>query len=666
MKKLFLFFAVVFSVQAAELIDLPFIFQRPLSYGTVPISVKWSPNDAKLAFLWNEKGEQFRDIYIKDIESTGIQRITSFGKNLSLSPTNIIRNLVWSPDGKSIIFEFQSDIYQCGIRRDDKPAIWIPSASHPSFSPTGKYIVYEKDSDIWIQEISSGKIIQLAYALSVDNTLASHPLFAETPRFQWSSDENSIAFIEAKNKQAPCLVIRQIKTSQLRNADIRFPIHPQTIVRDFQWALDNQSIAIDEIATDLSERYLLRFDVRQSVVDTLYRETNPKRVGAFGGKIFWIDGGQSLLFGSSANGYDHLYTVKVESRIVSALTRGQFDIIDYSAENQKQKIFYTSGEVATEIHIFSVDPATDKSEKLTFRNGVHSFITSNSGEKIAEVFSSSQQVPELFWSNATPKSKMVRITQSISPEMEDYQLKLPLTKSVRNPQTGRLIYYHLWLPEKNLVSSKYPVILNIFEETRSQKIHDAWSINGLVNQWLCDQKFIVVEMTVRVIDADSIGHSISDMKIVLKEISKYDFADVNRAGIIGTHFGGYDATVAMFTAPELFKAGVAITALPEWQEEMPTCEPDILPFLFDHVDTEKALKRLDSYPNLTGHLLFIQGAESSIEALLPTVTLAEKMTDARKRVDFIFYPWKNLHLEADETTIDLYQKIYEYFRRYLR
>jgi len=666
MKKLILFFAVVFSLQAAEPINLPFIFQRPLSYGTVPISAKWSPDDAKLAFLWNEKGERFRDVYVKDVEASGIQRITSFGKSNSLTPTDQIQNLVWSPDGKSLAFEFQNDIFQSGIRRDDKPAIWIPSASRPVFSPNGKYIVYEKNSDFWIQEITSGKLTNMTGASPAENTLINHPFFSETPRFRWSSDDKSIAFLEAKEKNTPCLIIRQIETNQVRVVDVRFPIDAQSIVRDFQWAPDNQFLAVDEIAADRSKRFLLRFDTRRGIADTLYRETDPKNIGAFGGKIFWIENGQSLLFGSSVNGYDHLYTIKVESRIVSALTRGQFDVIDYSAENRNQKIFYTSDEVATETHVFSVDPTTDKSEKLTFRNGVHSFTPSNSGEKIAEVFSSFQQVPELYWSNASPNSKMIAITQSTSPKMEDYRMKLPMTKSVRNPQTGRLIYYHLWLPEKNLVSSKYPVILNVSEETRSHKIRNAWSIDGLVNQCLCDQKFIVAEMTVRLIDADSIQYSISDMKTVLNEISKYDFADVNRSGILGTHLGGYDVAVTMFATPELFKAGVAITALPEWQEDMPAGELNILPFLFDHIDTEKVAERLNSYPNLTGHLLFAQGNTSSIESLLPTATLAQKMTEAQKRVDFIFYPWKDLFIEPDETTIDLYQKVYEYFRRYLR
>ncbi|MFA4839004.1 MAG: DPP IV N-terminal domain-containing protein [Candidatus Neomarinimicrobiota bacterium] len=666
MKRLILFFAVVFSLQAAEPIDLPFIFQQPLRYGTVPISAKWSPDDSKMAFLWNEKGGRFRDIYIKDIDAIGVQRITSFGKNPSLPPTDLIRDLVWSPDGKTVVFEFQNNIYQSGIRRDDKPAIWIPSASRPAFSPNRKYIVYEKNADYWIQEISSGKTARLTGALPAENTLTNHPFFAGTPHFRWSSDGKSIAFIETKDKQTPCLIIRQIEMSQVRIADVRFPIDPQSIVRDFRWAPNNQSIAVDKIAADLSKRFLLRLDVWRGVADTLYRETNPKCVGAFGGKIFWIDGGQRLLFGSATNGYDHLYTVKIESHIVEALTRGQFNVIDYCAENQKQKIFYTSDEVATETHVFSVDPTTDKSEKLTFRKGIHSFTPSNSGEKLAEVFSSLQQIPELFWSSASPNSKMFTVTQSTSTEMEDYRLKLPLTKSVRNPQTGRLIYYHLWLPEKDLVSSKYPVILNVSEETRSHKIRNAWSVNGLVNQWLCDQKFIVAEMTVRLIDADSIGYSISDMKTVLNEISKYDFANINRAGILGAHFGGYDATVAMFAAPDLFKAGVAITALPEWQEEMLAGEPNILPFLFDHIDTGQISERLNSYPNLTGHLLFAQGNTSSIEALLPTAALTQKMTEARKHVDFIFYPWKNQCIESDETAIDLYQKIYEYFRRYLR
>jgi Tol biopolymer transport system component len=53
----------------------------------------WSPDGTKLAFYRGPEGD--RDIYIINVDGTGLQRLTNGGDNLGPS---------WSPDGQWIAF----------------------------------------------------------------------------------------------------------------------------------------------------------------------------------------------------------------------------------------------------------------------------------------------------------------------------------------------------------------------------------------------------------------------------------------------------------------------------------------------------------------------------------------------------------------------------------
>jgi len=43
------------------------LYSLPRIIGTTPVSPAWSPDGRKLAFLWNDAGYDFRDVYVIDV-----------------------------------------------------------------------------------------------------------------------------------------------------------------------------------------------------------------------------------------------------------------------------------------------------------------------------------------------------------------------------------------------------------------------------------------------------------------------------------------------------------------------------------------------------------------------------------------------------------------------
>ncbi|MCK4296415.1 MAG: DPP IV N-terminal domain-containing protein, partial [Candidatus Marinimicrobia bacterium] len=212
----------------------------------------------------------------------------------------------------------------------------------------------------------------------------------------------------------------------------------QSFIREIKWSPDDKLLAFETITNDLKERYIILSDAKSGGPDTLYREYNKKWISDFGNNLFWIANGKKLLFGSGKNGYNHLYTISIESRHDIALTRGKWNVIDYKVDDYGKHIFFTSTkDNPNEHNIYSIINAEKKIRKISYKEGVYDFYPSHNGKKMAEIYSSPLSPPELFWSKAIPKSKMNKITDSVSSEFGDYSIIEPLFKIARNKFNGK-------------------------------------------------------------------------------------------------------------------------------------------------------------------------------------------------------------------------------------
>ncbi|HEY7819068.1 MAG TPA: prolyl oligopeptidase family serine peptidase, partial [Vicinamibacteria bacterium] len=105
----------------------------PRLTGTAPSSPVWSPDGGKLAFLWNDGGLPFRDLWTVSADGSGLKRLTNLAEEVAEGPpeeapaglsfqevrrkteerlrTGISEGL-FSPDGKDILFIYGGDVYR--------------------------------------------------------------------------------------------------------------------------------------------------------------------------------------------------------------------------------------------------------------------------------------------------------------------------------------------------------------------------------------------------------------------------------------------------------------------------------------------------------------------------------------------------------------------------
>jgi hypothetical protein len=77
MSRTFALLVVTACLAAAETWPIEKLFSRPFVWGTSPQSQAWSKKGRTLAFLWNEQGNRFLDLYAYHPESRKRVRLTA-------------------------------------------------------------------------------------------------------------------------------------------------------------------------------------------------------------------------------------------------------------------------------------------------------------------------------------------------------------------------------------------------------------------------------------------------------------------------------------------------------------------------------------------------------------------------------------------------------------
>ena len=115
------------SSQSPKKLTIERLYSLPWLIGTKPESPRWSPDSQRLAFLWNDEGTNFYDVWLADRMTGKPVRVTSMPRPVSPADpdTDIakleqqaraetdhgVSDVIWAPDGEHLLFNFHGQLY---------------------------------------------------------------------------------------------------------------------------------------------------------------------------------------------------------------------------------------------------------------------------------------------------------------------------------------------------------------------------------------------------------------------------------------------------------------------------------------------------------------------------------------------------------------------------
>ena len=386
---------------------------------------------------------------------------------------------------------------------------------------------------------------------------------------------------------------------------------------------------------------------------------------------------------SEKDGWSHLYRVAKDGTKETLITQGDYDVIDFTAidEATNQIYFLASPAQATQKYLYKT--RLDGKGKLELvsppgKQGSHDYSISPNGKFAYHSFSNAETRPlHEFIDLRTykPLSENESIASRLTSD--------PVAKKVEffKIKTGDGVEMDGWMvkPKGFDASRKYPVVFFVYTEPARQTVLDAFGITRNRNFVgdMSEEGYIYMSLDGRGTPAPKgrawrksiykkIGQiNIRDQAEAAREILKWPFVDADRIAVWG-HSGGGSATLnLMFQYPEIYKTGIAISAVANlltydniYQERYMGLPQENLQDIINGSPITYA-------KNLKGNLLYIHGTGDDNVHYANAEMLLNELIKYNKQFQFMAYPNRTHSISEGEGTAKHLSTLYtEYLRKY--
>jgi dipeptidyl aminopeptidase/acylaminoacyl peptidase len=557
MKKLLvLLLSVLISTTclAGEIFTAEALYSHPMIVGTPPANPTWSPDGKKLAFLWNEDGNRFENLYLLDA-SGKIARLTDLkemprNENICDTRSDVERldeitldgglsSLFWSRDGKKIYFTFRGDLFNISTKKGSQPTRIFQTAvgeSNFSISDDGKWIAYTSGNNIFVTETSTGQIVQLTRDGSDDIRNATGAYDTYLSGVFWAPDSRKIAFVqhditgfqrfvipdytpakvEANEQQReiaggrlPAIKLGIVNPNSAHKQPMwmDLPADEQYYLRSIDWSPDSKQILFEVMRRDMLTRYILIGDAETGKVDTIWQESDNKWIPRNMARVRFGPEGKDAIFGSEMSGWCHLHSIPIEgsSGISRALTSGEWEIPSggWGARNdwrlskdRSTLIFISSLDDPAERHLYRINLPRGGQQRITPDKGwIRQISITEDGSKAAVIYGDLDHSYDLYICDTKSEKPMQRITWSQPDDFHDYDWFKP--EYIKVPTSdGHEVPAKLWLPTNGVTPA--PLIVYIHGAGYHQNVEkSAWGYEDRFHRMLAQQGFAVIDIDYR-------------------------------------------------------------------------------------------------------------------------------------------------------------------------
>ncbi len=577
-------------------------------------------------------------------------------------------------------------------------------------SPDGKSVLYSKEGNLYVRDVSTGRTIALTKN-TPDGAVSNG-------RAVWSPDGKWIAFVQSDSsavKIRPVLVPSDPtypKVKEVRFARVGGPIPILRVgvvdaqgketrwlsipipaegfyLGQVEWAGNSDELLVEKLSRFRNERKFLLANIHTGEIRCIFHESDPAWVIASYGTnagLTWIRDGQAFIVLTEKDGWRHAYLYSRDGEELALLTPGQYDIIDRAVVDEAGGWFYyyASPDNATQKYLYRVPlDGTGKAERITPMDqpGTHYYDFSPNARWAFHTYSTFDTPPvtELV---QLPEHRCVRVLE------DNKKLRKKMESIISEPteffqveiEGGIVIDGWMIKPPDFDASRKYPVFVYVYGEPHGQTVLDAWGRSHAdYHRLIAELGYLVVSFDNRGTPAPkgaawrraifgSLGPlSTEEQAAALKELGRTrPYVDLSRVAIWGWSGGGSNTLNAMFRKPDVYHVGIAVAPKPQphlynaWFQEIYMETPEVNP------EGYRRSAPINFAEGLKGNLLIIHGTGETNTHIQITEGLVDRLIELGKQFDYMAYPNRDHGLrEGRGTAVHLRMLMVRYLIEHL-
>ena len=144
------------------------------------------------------------------------------------------------------------------------------------------------------------------------------------------------------------------------------------------------------------------------------------------------------------------------------------------------------------------------------------------------------------------------------------------------------------------------------------------------------------------------------------------YVDKNRIGIWGWSYGGYMTIMSMSEGTPVFKAGVAVAAVTDWNYYDTVYGERFMRTPKENAEGYKASSTFTRADKLHGNLLLVHGMADDNVHFQNCAEYAEQLVQLGKQFDMQVYTNRNHSIYGGNTRLHLYTRLTNFFNKELK
>ena len=629
---------------------------------------QFSPNEDKLLLYENRENVYRRspkaNYYVYDIATK---------KTIQLSDKGQQMFPLFSPDGKKIAFVRENNLYikyletgtEIIVTRDGEAnkikngwADWVyeeefSRADYFDWSMNSQYLAYVKFDETKVKEYTMDYYKAELYPTQY------------TFKYPKAGEENSIVSVHIFDEESKRTVTADIGTEK----DIYIP--------RIQFTNNPLVLSITRLNRLQNKLELLFTDVIGGKGVVAYTDESKTYVDVTDDLRFIGDKG--FIISSERDEYNHLYYYDLNGKLINQITKGQFDVTEFSGYDEETKtLYYVSAENgATNRDVYSVKLNGKDKKLLSTRSGFTSFEFTPGYKYYISTYSDANTPPVYELNSINGKTvKVLEDNAALKSKMKNYNLS---TKQFFKFKTSEDVELNGWMlkPQNFDSTKKYPVYMYAYGGPGANEVNNNWDgTDYFWHNFLNQEGYMVVCVDNRGTQGRGrqFKHSTYlqlgkletiDQIETAKYLGSLPFVDKTRIGFQGWSFGGYMASLLISKGGDVFKTAVAVAPVTNWK-------------YYDNIYTERFLRKPidnksgyeDNSPtnfvkDIKGKFLLIHGSADDNVHLQNSMELANAMVSKNIPFDFMIYPNKSHGISGGLTRLHIYSKIFKFVKENL-